>query len=106
MHSHSHCKYMRTHVKAHYLLQALDQLYLNTLAFSAKADFQKGCILTNYYLYTSSNITYITNTIIYLFRQKINYYFKSRLRSRKIAFYRTNYTIPNCVSLQVSDSIV
>ena len=84
----------------------IDQLYLNTLAFSAKADFQKGCILTNYYLYTSSNITYITNTIIYLFRQKINYYFKSRLRSRKIAFYRTNYTIPNCVSLQVSDSIV
>ena len=29
----------------------VDQLYLNTLAFSAKADFQKGCILTNYYLY-------------------------------------------------------
>jgi hypothetical protein len=48
-----------------------DQLYLNTLAFSTKADFQKGYVFTKYYIKTSSNITYITSTILYLFKQKI-----------------------------------
>ena len=52
----------------------------------------------------TTNITIQTNIELFLLKS-IEFKIKLKLRSRKKAYYKTSYTIPNFVSLQVSDSI-